>query len=111
MPIKAKTYRQLIPMISQPDARGSAASRGYDSRWAKFRAAYQRRNPLCVQWKRAGIIRPATQVDHIKPLSAGGDKYNESNLQGLCATCHSKKTARERCLKLQEAKSSIEDKT
>lgn len=31
-------------------------------------------------------------IDHIKELRDGGDKYNYSNLQTLCISCHKRKT-------------------
>ena len=55
-----------------------------------------RRDPLCVTCRAAGYVpvNAATQADHIKPVAEGGT--NElSNLQGLCRSCHSRKTARE----------------
>lgn len=45
-------------------------------------------------YKEAGVIRPATEVDHIIPRSKGGTDIWE-NLQALCKSCHSKKTRRE----------------
>jgi 5-methylcytosine-specific restriction enzyme A len=67
--------------------RGSAASRGYGSRWRRLRRMILNQQPLCV---RCGA--PATDVDHIVPRAAGGDD-SASNLQGLCKSCHSRKTA------------------
>ncbi len=32
------------------------------------------------------------EVDHIKPVSLGGDMFNEDNLKVLCYTCHKEKT-------------------
>jgi 5-methylcytosine-specific restriction protein A len=37
----------------------------------------------------------ATEVDHIVPLSEGGDLYDLDNLAGRCTACHLRKTARE----------------
>ena len=34
-------------------------------------------------------------VDHIVPLSKGGELYDPANLQTLCIRCHSEKTAKE----------------
>jgi 5-methylcytosine-specific restriction protein A len=34
----------------------------------------------------------AEHVDHKVALAAGGEKYDEGNLQGLCHSCHSRKT-------------------
>ena len=39
---------------------------------------------------------PATQVDHIKPIADGGEPWDLENLRSLCASCHSKKTGRDR---------------
>lgn len=35
------------------------------------------------------------QVDHIEPVSKGGHKFDERNLQTLCRSCHHEKTAEE----------------
>jgi 5-methylcytosine-specific restriction endonuclease McrA len=39
--------------------------------------------------------RMADQVDHIVPVRLGGAQFDMDNCQSLCASCHSKKTARE----------------
>jgi 5-methylcytosine-specific restriction endonuclease McrA len=31
-------------------------------------------------------------VDHVKPLSLGGEPFDEDNLQCLCRSCHSRKS-------------------
>jgi 5-methylcytosine-specific restriction protein A len=69
--------------------RGTAAQRGYGARWQKRRGIFLRQHPLCAQ-----CSAPATDVDHITPKRQGGSD-DESNLQPLCATCHSRKTNRE----------------
>jgi 5-methylcytosine-specific restriction enzyme A len=52
-------------------------------------------NPLCVGCQRRGIIRSATQRDHIIPLAEGGQDVPE-NTQGLCDECHKIKSEEER---------------
>ena len=79
--------------------RGSAASRGYGPRWKKYRAAYVKRHPLCVDpFKRhQKSPQPAMEVDHIIPHK--GDQvlfWDHENHQSLCTSCHSHKTALER---------------
>lgn len=69
------------------DDRLSPSARGYDREWQRIRAAYLRRNPWCVM-----CGARATQVDHILPLARGGT-HDASNLESLCASCHSRKTA------------------
>jgi len=48
--------------------------------------------PLCRQCNARGIVRIATQVDHIVALVNGGSD-DESNKQPLCYECHRVKTA------------------
>ena len=67
------------------------ASRLYDlQRWKRRRAAFLRTNPLCCMCQEVGKTTLATLVDHIKPHR--GDPvlfWDQTNWQGLCATCHS----------------------
>lgn len=72
------------------EARGSAASRGYDARHRRWRLFILRRDPICKDCGRA----PSNHADHIVALAQGGT-WALSNGQGLCETCHNQKTARE----------------
>lgn len=73
------------------DQRGSAASRGYDHRWRKTRAAYLAEHPLC---QGVGCFAWATDVHHLDGLGPNGpDGHSPANLQGLCHSCHSRTTA------------------
>jgi 5-methylcytosine-specific restriction protein A len=71
--------------------RGTAASRGYDARWRKTRLLFLRANPLCVMCAVAGLVVPATDVHHVIAKRDGGTD-EESNLQALCKSHHSKLT-------------------
>ena len=53
------------------DNRESAAKRGYDHRWSKYRKSYLVQNPLCVMCLEKGSYTPATVIDHIKPVENG----------------------------------------
>ena len=67
------------------------------SAWSRFARSYRQRHPLCAACERQGRVTASEQVDHQIPLSAWtGGKYDESNLQALCSTCHSRKTVHER---------------
>ena len=71
--------------------RASAAKRGYDSRWQRYRKWFLGKNPLCVECGRL-----ATVVDHIEPHKGSRDKFWDiSNHQSLCESCHNRKTASE----------------
>ncbi|HGO5823469.1 HNH endonuclease [Mannheimia haemolytica] len=77
------------------DTRESAAKRGYDHRWAKYRKGYLVQNPLCVMCLAKGDYTPATVIDHIKPVENGQADplfWVQSNHQALCRDCHSYKT-------------------
>lgn len=66
-------------------------------RWRKLRQWILEMRPLCAECQRAGVLRPATEVDHITPRSERPDlAYDQDNLQGLCRSCHSAKTMREK---------------
>lgn len=80
-----------------PDNRPSAAKRGYDAPWRKRRLAIYVRDGGKCQAQGCGRIigkKGEWHIDHITPRSAGGTE-DDSNLQLLCASCHSVKTARE----------------
>jgi len=59
-----------------------------------MRARLFARKPLCAECERCGIVRLATQRDHVIPLAEGG-LDDESNEQGLCDACHDVKSKAE----------------
>lgn len=73
------------------DRRPGASRRGYDRHWRGLRVWFLHRHPLC-QWP--GCRMPASNVDHIVPLSKGGAKSDPDNLQSLCHKHHSIKSCR-----------------
>ena len=80
----------------QDQRRGSAASRGYDSRWQKARKRFLIQHPLCVECQRQGFIVAASVVDHVAPHKGNYKLFwDESNWQPLCKRCHDIKTATE----------------
>ncbi|MFA5385639.1 MAG: HNH endonuclease signature motif containing protein [Eubacteriales bacterium] len=78
------------------EQRGTAASRGYGSRWQEARLVYLRRHPLCVVCEKEGKITAGTVVDHIIPHRGNRELFwDVNNWQTLCTSHHSEKTARE----------------
>lgn len=70
----------------------SAADRGYGRRWEKLRLMVMGRDSwLCQECKRRGLLRTATDCDHIVPKARGGLDHPD-NLQALCRPCHKRKT-------------------
>ena len=64
--------------------------------WRKTRKSYIVRNPMCVHCKREGIDKFGTVIDHIIPISKGGEKLNPTNFQTLCESHHNSKSAKEK---------------
>lgn len=85
--------------LRQWDTTARAQQRQAQRTWSTARAAWRRlraqvlcETPLCVACKRQGRFVMATVVDHIDGDATHDDR---ANLQPLCASCHSAKTARE----------------
>jgi 5-methylcytosine-specific restriction protein A len=78
----------MRPILTLPKGR----IRG--SRLQKLRRDTFQRNPLCVKCEERGVIRAATQRDHVIALCNGGQDTQE-NSQGLCDECHGEKTAQD----------------
>jgi 5-methylcytosine-specific restriction protein A len=74
----------------QQQDRPSSYRRGYDSAWRKTREAFLAVNPWCCV---PGCTERASHVDHKRTRRSGGSD-DWSNLQGLCWSHHSQKTAR-----------------
>ena len=61
---------------------------------------WERQNGKCARCHKQ-LIPSATQYDHIKPYAKGGET-DTSNIQALCANCHSKKTNRDRVKEIKQ---------
>lgn len=62
------------------------------SEWRRLREMVLREKPLCADCLKENRIKEASVVDHI---DGDATNNNRKNLQSLCASCHSKKTASE----------------
>ena len=82
-PYPPRTYAQ--------QRRPSTHSRGYDWDWRRLRAVFLRNHPVC-EIRHYCRGEPATDVDHIVPISQGGARLDETNLQAACRRCHNWKT-------------------
>lgn len=74
--------------------RGSARSRGYDSRWDKASASHRREHPLCAYCE-AGVfgparVKPADLTDHLYPhRQFEGVFWLKALWVSCCHECHS----------------------
>ena len=62
------------------------------ARWRKLREQKLAEDPFCEVCARAkpARITAATIVHHRQPLKRGGDPFEWSNLESICASCHNK---------------------
>lgn len=95
MPTRPQTHRpKWMGGASAHGERPSAAKRGYDRHWQRFRRHYLAENPLCVACDRNGKLALATDIHHRIPMRQRPDlQYVEANLVSLCHACHSSITA------------------
>lgn len=83
--------------VAHPEEVRSAAGRGYDWKWQKFRKSYLGSHPWCQACLAEDPPRytPSEVIDHRIPFR--GDetlKYDLDNLQPLCKYHHDLKTGR-----------------
>jgi 5-methylcytosine-specific restriction protein A len=95
-----KDHRYRPRRLSKPAKRvvvDAIAKRSgkYGRRWRRFRLVWLSEHPWCVDCEREGKLTAATDVDHIEPLQEGDEVCDETNVQSLCRSHHSRKTARE----------------
>ena len=96
MPTAPKTLEQLIGRTRQTERdreqRRADRRKIYNSpEWQRLRQVVLDEEPACM----ACHQERSTEVDHINPLAKCPDlALVRKNLQGLCAACHAKKTAR-----------------
>ena len=79
-----------------PEQKRNSNAMGYNYRWQKFRESFLRKNSLCAECRKDGIVKEATEVDHIIPHRGDMKLFwdTKNNVQGLCKSHHSTKTAR-----------------
>lgn len=69
--------------------RDPKTKRRYGRAWKRIRDRYISLHPFCEECMREGISTLATEVHHRLPLSDGGTN-EESNLEAVCKSCHSR---------------------
>jgi 5-methylcytosine-specific restriction endonuclease McrA len=88
-----KTGPQSLSKTKQQTKFAQERTRGRT--WMAIRERVLLTEPICYICKEKGLITPAKEVDHIKPLFLGGTDDME-NLAGICIPCHKSKSIKER---------------
>ncbi|MEG1806470.1 MAG: HNH endonuclease signature motif containing protein [Clostridia bacterium] len=89
-------HKKLIDKQYNTYERDKISQRFYQSEeWKLLRKRKLMTSPVCEECLRCGRITPAKICDHIKPISEGGNPLDINNLQSLCWSCHSRKSAKE----------------
>ena len=70
-------------------------SRYHTAKWRRFRLRVLQKFPFCVECKKQGLTTASKVCDHILPVRLGGEFWDENNCQGLCESCHNRKSALE----------------
>lgn len=75
--------------------RGSSTERGYGHDWRKFRDWFLTVNPLCMDCRDAGRLKPASEVHHIVKVQDDPTlRLVAANCRSLCTPCHAARTRR-----------------
>ena len=86
---KTKKQPLYVKSSAQPYAKRKQDKRYWTYKWKQLRKTYLAYNPTCVVCGWA-----ATVVDHITPVSQGGNFWR-GPFQAMCKPCHQRKSAKE----------------
>ena len=95
MPVRPEPKQNKVTYVEPKKSWNSTDFKYNRAEWIKLRNKVRELEPLCRHCKEKGIIKPTQVIDHILPISQGGEPYDIENLQGLCNICHNRKTALE----------------
>jgi 5-methylcytosine-specific restriction endonuclease McrA len=91
--IRMPTLKRRVERVEQ---RNKPNKKVYQSsRWHSFSLSFRKANRLCVECLKEGKTVLSQCADHIIPIQQGGPIWDESNMQALCLSHHSKKTKEE----------------
>ena len=93
MPNKPEPKRNKVTFVASKKSWNSTDFKYNSTAWIKLRDLVRSEEPLCRHCKQIDKITPTKIIDHIQPISQGGDPWDRENLQGLCEKCHNRKTA------------------
>ncbi|WP_283650794.1 HNH endonuclease signature motif containing protein [Ileibacterium valens] len=69
--------------------RNWSSKQKYGRHWKRIRDRYASEHPWCEECLKEGRYTPVEHVHHRVPLRQGGS-HDESNLESVCKSCHSR---------------------
>lgn len=66
----------------------------YAGPWRRIRLEILKRDDNRCQIRGPGCTMTATEVDHILPVSMGGEWYEHDNLRASCSRCNNARNAK-----------------
>ena len=91
---KERYCEECLKKIQKKDNEERADRRDkYSRNWRQLSIHIRNKEPFCRECLKMGKYTPSECVDHIDNDPSNN---NENNLQALCWSCHSRKTAREK---------------
>ena len=76
---------------NSPRIRATSNQRGYDYDWQKVRRRVLNRDQWTCHYCQKKLLNSDATVDHIIPISRGGNRLDANNLVAACRSCSSAK--------------------
>jgi len=89
-----KCPQHLKAARKEYDSHRPAGWKRFNANWRRLREMVLARDPVCKNpFQIPNHLEFSTVADHIVPVAKGGAECDLDNLQGLCKSCHDRKTA------------------
>ena len=84
-------YCESQYQATKPRVRLNSNQRGYDYDWQKVRRRVLNRDQWTCHYCGKKLFNSDATVDHLVPLSRGGERLDANNLVAACRSCNSSK--------------------